>query len=80
MLGTDDTPNPTKEDGPGKDIEWDRVEDLTEDRKVGLYAGFWYLLDDDENAVSNGYHTLEKERHGYRARIGRETDYLEPHD
>ena len=58
--------NPTEAYGPG-DVEWDRVETLPDDergveenQKVGLYAGLWYLLDDDENAVSNGYHRIEK--------------------
>lgn len=65
--------NSTKEVGPGG-VNWERIETLTKtsntlhasqresdivhEQDVGLYSGFWYLIDDNGNAISNGYHEI----------------------
>lgn len=76
--------NPTAKKGPG-DVEWDRVEKLNETRRVGQYGGLWYLLDENEDAISDGYHRIVEKGgdfgysyEGYRGCLGEKTTVIEP--
>ena len=77
--------NPTTQKGPGS-VEWERVEKLNDKRKVGQYGGLWYLLDENEEAISDGYHRIVEKGNGfgysyesYRGYLGDKTTVIEPH-
>lgn len=63
---------------------WHAIAGLSDGTRIGQLGAFWYILDQDNRAVSDGYHTLYCDESGdYKGQRGSRTEevalYAEPH-
>lgn len=63
---------------------WHAIAGLSDGTRIGQLGAFWYILDQNNRAVSEGYHELYcDERGDYRGQRGSRTEvvvlYGEPH-
>lgn len=55
---------------------WHKTSYLTDGTPIGRLGAYWYLLDQNNCAVSNGYHEIFCNEHGDY--IGRRSSHTEP--
>ena len=57
---TSEQPSGSRED----DVRWHRTSSLSDGTPTGRLGAYWYILDDDGRAISEGYHEITLDEDG----------------
>lgn len=47
-----------------KDVRWHTTSSLSDGTPIGRLSAYWYILDDDGRAISEGYHEITLDEDG----------------
>jgi hypothetical protein len=61
---------------PGRNT-WHDTERLPDGTLVGKAGALWYILDNNQNAISKGYHEMHVHGNGYRGKVDARWEMIE---